>query len=209
MAAESGTRELLEALHRGEERAIAEILQRHLPWIRDRVRLRLGGILRWKAETDDFVQEAAAAFLRYGPRCLLSGEEELRALLARIVENVLRDEHDRWRTIRRDVLRERALPTDSVLELDLPAASGASPSRNAARTETREWVRLALELLEPDDRRVIQARELDELSFAEAGARLGISEDAVRKRFDRAFKRLAATVRSLQGGRLRDLLGNA
>ncbi len=202
----TSTRDLLAAVHRGEPSAMAAILRDHLPFIRDHVHRRLGALIHWKAETDDLVQEVVAAFLAYGPRCLLSDAAHLRALLGRIAENVLRDEHDRWRAQRRDVLRERPMPGDSVIDLDRPVDSVTTPSQTAMRNETRDWVRLALELLATDDRRIIQLRELEGRSFAEAATSLGIAEDAARMRFNRALVRLTAVVRDLQGGRLADAL---
>ena len=48
------------------------------------------------------------------------------------------------------------------------------------RSSRRAWVRLALEMLDPDDRNVVLWREYQDLSFAEIGARLQVGEDAAR-----------------------------
>jgi len=47
-----------------------------------------------------------------------------------------------------------------------------------------------LDLLEPEEREIIIHRDLEELSFPEIGKILGKSEEAARKQYCRAFKRL-------------------
>lgn len=84
--------------------------------------------------------------------------------------------------------------------------SVTTPSQAAARSETRDWIRLAMELLGDDDRRMILLRVIEERSFPEAATLLGIAEDAARMRFNRALSRLARVVKSLKKGGLGDLL---
>src|SRR5262245_11241046 len=151
---ESPTTVLLRRWHAGDEDAVRELLERHLPWIRAHVQRRLGPALRRAGETGDYVQEALLEFLRYGPRFVVSEDHRLRGLLARIVENVLRDEHDRYAARRRARARERPLPSDSVLDLDAACDPVTRPSEVAERREWEAWVRLALELLDPEDREV-------------------------------------------------------
>lgn len=193
------TTDLLQRWHAGDARALEELLRRDLPWIEAFVRRRLGPLLRAKAETVDYVQDAVIEVLRYGPRFVCSDRERFRALLARIVENTLRDKHDWHRARRRAAEREAALPSESVLDLD---GSAASPSRICAQREREQWIRLALELIDPDERQVILLREWEQLSFEEIGRRLGCSEEAARKRFTRALPSLVERVRDLQSGRV-------
>ena len=97
--------------------------------------------------------------LRDGPRFQIADDRHFRLLLARIVENVIRDRHGYHTAGRRAPARERAISRESVLVLDPPRAGAATPSQITDQREQEAWVQLALELLEADDRRLIVARE--------------------------------------------------
>ncbi|MBK9383719.1 MAG: sigma-70 family RNA polymerase sigma factor [Planctomycetes bacterium] len=77
-----------------------------------------------------------------------------------------------------------ALPTEGG------AAPAASPSGLAAEDEERERARRLLESLPEEERRPIQWRLLEELSYAEIAQRLGLSEEAARQRVSRGLRRL-------------------
>ena len=205
------TVELLQRWHSGDRDALARLLQRDLPWIRAHVSRRLGPLLRAKGETVDYVQDAFLETLQYGPRFVVEDVAQFRALVARIVENTLRDQHD-WHDAQRrgggGGPRVDPLPSNSVLQLDPRMRSVTRPDVAAEQNELKAWMRLALELLEPDDRRVILQREFEGLGFAEIGERLGIGETGARMRFTRAIPRLADKVKQLQAGQLRDALGS-
>lgn len=198
---------------RGDQEAIAELVAQDRPWIERQVRARLGDRLRQRADTQDIVQETLLTVLRTGPRFVCSDRAHLRALLARIVENTIRAAARHHGAKKRDVRRDAAAPgipatAGSVLILDQHAASATGPASAAGKAETRDWLRLALELLEPDDRNVILWREYDELPFGEIAARLGMAEDAARMRFGRALPKLARKLQALRSGQLESLLGD-
>lgn len=195
---------LLRRWHAGERAALDRLLEIHLPWIRERVEVRLGPLLRARGASEDYVQDAMLEVLRYSPRFLIEDRAQFRALMARIVENMLGDQNDWFRRKRRDLHRERPLPDDSVLMLDRPRDSVTRPSEHAIRGEQQAWTRLALELLEPDDRKLILLRQWEERPFAEIGREMGITEDAARMRFQRALGRIARKVEELARGRLAD-----
>ena len=193
------TRELLVRFHEGDPKALGELLERHLGWIRSRVVERLGAKLRGKADTQDFVQEAVLEVLRHGPRFTVSSDEHFRALLARIVENVLCDQHHYFEAARRKAALEQRLPTDSVLNLDpRRTGRGKTPSAVADRREREAWLQLGLELLRPEDREVILLRQQEGLPFDDVGARLGVSANTARMRFERAIARLGDVVARLR-----------
>lgn len=202
------TIELLRRWHAGDGDAFAELIRRHLPWIHARVRERLGPALREKVESADLVQDALVDVLCYGPRFTLSDENQFRALLARIVENSIRDQADRFAAKKRAAARETALPDDSVLDLDPPREPVTRPSEAAMRNESAALLRLALGLLAPRDREVIVLRQQEELSFAAIGERLGVPEDTARFRFQRALPRLAQRIEDLRSGRVDRALGS-
>lgn len=195
-------------LHRGDTAALQRLLAEHLPWIAVHVRKNLSPQLRVDADTQDFVQEAMLEVLRDGPRFVVDSPAGFRALLARIVENNLRDRARYLQRDCRDRRRARPMPTDSVLMLDAPARSITEPPEHAERSERAAWLHLALELLEPEDREVLRLREWEGLPFAEVGSILGIAEAAAQKRYARALPRLAAKLELLQQGQWRRTLAD-
>jgi len=192
----------LDEWNRGSSKALQALIERHLPWIEEQVRRRLGPRLRSRGETLDYVQDAMIQFLRYGPRFHLTRDEHFRAFLVRVVENSLRNRYDWFTAQRRDIARERPLPSDTILSLDPPLAAGRTPSLSAARHEREAWIRLGMELLEADDREVLVLRQWRGMGFAEIAEKLEITPDAARMRHNAAVRRLAARVQELRSGRL-------
>lgn len=204
----SATRDLLLRWHAGDQQAMADLVQQEAAFVERQVHERLGPLLRRQHDTQDIVQATLLQALRTAPKFLVSDRDQLRGLLARMVENALRVQANHQQRQKRDIRREQPLQQaagDTVLDLD-PAATVTSPGAAAERTETREWVRLALELLDPGDREVIVLRDYDELSFVAIAERLGEAEDTVRMRHRRAMPKLARTLAQLREGKLRDLL---
>ena len=197
------------SMHGGDQEALQKLIADHLPWIEARVRQRLSPAVRQEGDTQDFVQDALLEVLRDGPRFAIDNATSFRALLARIVENTLIDRQRYMNRERRDRRRECPLPNSSVIVLGSPAKTVTAPSAHAVRSERQAWLRLALELLDPDDREVIRLRDWEELSFPAAGERLGVSEDAMRKRYRRALPRLAQKLEMLRRGTWQDELGEA
>ncbi len=192
------TEALLRRWHAGDRAALHELVQRDMAWIRARVRQRLGDALRQHGDTDDFLHEAVLDILAWTPRFLASDRDVFRRLVTRIVENTLRGQAEYYSRLRRD--RARVVVGDGVLDLDAHRRPGTSPSQHAAQQEEEAWLRLAMDLLEPDDRDLIVWREWSGESFAAIGSRLGVPENTARMRFSRAVGRLAAQVEALRRG---------
>ncbi|MHC4942215.1 MAG: RNA polymerase sigma factor [Planctomycetota bacterium] len=199
---ENGTSINLQQWHKGDEKGLEALLENHLTWIRGKVRNRMGTGLREKGETSDYVQDAVVEFLKYGPRFTISNDARFRGLLLKIVENVLCKKY-RWFTARRrEIARERPLPSDTVLSLDLPQQQMNTPSKDAAKNEQEAWIRLGIELVKPEDREVLILRQWDGLSFEEIGERLGVSSGTAQVRHYRAVTRLSKIVTALRRGDL-------
>ncbi|MHC4944282.1 MAG: RNA polymerase sigma factor [Planctomycetota bacterium] len=192
----------LQKWYSGDEQGLNAILERHLPWIRAQVRQRLTALLRIKGDSGDYVQDAVLQFLRFGPRIMIKNEDHFRAFLLKVVENTLNDKYDWYTARRRNIAQERPLPSDTVILLDPPKGSGHTPSRSAERHEREAWVRLGLELLDPEDRELLILRKWDKLSFSKLGDHLGISEDAARMRYNRTVIKLGDVVLALRRGEL-------
>ncbi|MCB9878167.1 MAG: sigma-70 family RNA polymerase sigma factor [Planctomycetes bacterium] len=203
----SETRELLLRWHRGDQQAMADLVQQEAQFVAAEVRKRLGRLLRRHHDTQDIVQATLLQALRSAPRFLVSDRDKLRGLLVRMVENSLYVQANHQLRGKRDVRREVSMPEvgDTALELE-PCSPVTGPDAAASRSETRDWVSLALELLDHEDRAVIVLRDYEELGFAEIGRRLGIAEDAARMRHRRARPKLAETLLRLRRGELGELL---
>lgn len=196
------TIQLLERWHAGDRRALEELIARNIDWVSGQVRRRMGEHLRQAGQTQDFVQAAMVEVLEYGPRFVLQDEEQFRRLLARIVENQLRQAHRHMHQDKRDVRKQRQLGSDTILYLDPPQRQVTRPSQRAEKDEKVAWVRLALELLPARDREIILLHKFEGLGFVEIAARTGLKEDAARMRFNRALPRLVEKVVELKAGRL-------
>lgn len=202
----SETRLLLLRLREGDRSALDALLERDLEWIRGYVRRRLKRQLRSRLESGDVVQEAVIEFLRYGPPFLVSDQQEFRRLAARVVENVIGHQYDWFTAQRRELNRDRPLPSEDILDLDARRKADGTPSQEAQKNEREACVRLGLELLGAQDREAILLREWKGCSLAEMGTQLGIAEDAARMRYNRAVQRLARKVRQLRSGSLAESL---
>ena len=195
------TMDLLLRWHGGDRAALDQLIARDLPWIEQHVRRRLGPALRARGDTQDYMQDAMIEVLNYGPRFISTSQSKFRNIVARIIENVLRDKHDWHKAKRRAMSRERSIPRDSVIDLDRPMDSVTRPSEKAQQNERESWVRLALEFLQPEDRKVILLRQWEGKSFPEIAEALSISTDTARMRFNRALPRLGQRVAELRSGK--------
>ena len=202
MSTPTETRSLLERLRSGDETALEQLLALHLDWIRVRVRALLGPELRVKEETEDLVQETLLELLRYGPRFVVSEPAQLRALLSKIAENAIRDRHRWHHRAKREIDRERPLPSGSGIDLDSSAGRFTPPPERVERNEMVHWLRLGLRLLISRDREMIIMREWEGKSFVEIGELLDIPENAARMRFQRAVEKLSSKVVELRSGDL-------
>lgn len=203
---ETETLGLLRRWHEGDQNALSEILRRDLPRIREKVGRRLGPGLRKKESPSDIVQDAVVDLLKYGPRFRIADKDQFRGLVAKIVENNLRDKNDRYRAQRRALDRERPLPAGSVVDLNAARKSVEGPSTVARRNEDEALIRLALELLDPRDRQVVLLRQFEGLSFSKVGKALGIEANTARMRFKRALPKLAEKLEMVEGGKVGSLL---
>lgn len=192
----------LQKWHQGERDGLNALLNRHLSWIRDRVRKRLGNKLRQRVESCDIVQDAVLQFLQYGPRFLVSDDEQFRALLTRIVENVVCDKYDWFTARRRAVALEQPLPLDTILYLSQQSGRIKTPSTSARRNEEEAWIRLGIELLDPEDRELLILRQWENLPFSKIGKHLGVSTKTAWKRHKNALYHLSDKVGELRRGNL-------
>jgi RNA polymerase sigma-70 factor (ECF subfamily) len=94
-----------------------------------------------------------------------------------------------------DRRRSRA-ETDGGGQLTDLCGSGTSPSRAAQRKDSKQAVDAAIDGLSERQRRVIQLRIWEQLSFAQIGEKLDVSEDAARMLFARALGTLRESMKA-------------
>jgi RNA polymerase sigma-70 factor, ECF subfamily len=198
------TIQLLERWHAGDRDALDILIEEESDWVLSQVRRRLGTKMREKAESRDIVQEAMLEVLNYAPRFVMEDRGRFRALLAKIVENVICDQNEFFKAKRRAMSREER--ENTLLRIDGLNRSQTMPEAAASKREEMDWLRLGLELLDAEDREVIVLKQWDELAFPEIGERLGISESGARMRFQRALPKLAEKVQALKTGSYLDRL---
>lgn len=198
------TRDLLERLHGGDRNALTELVQNHLGWLESRIHADLNARLRRRGDTQDYLHDIVVRILKTQTPFVINDEDHFRRILLRMVNNLLTDGGRRVDAQRRAVARERKLPTRiSVLYLNDPPANHrppAIPLEQAAADEDAGYLHFALELLVPDERRLIEMREEEGMSFASIGEELGTTDEAARKRFSRALKRLGKVLLLLRSG---------
>jgi RNA polymerase sigma-70 factor, ECF subfamily len=180
---------LLEAARQGDARALGKICEQVRNYLLLAADRGLSDGLRAKLGASDIVQqtmlEAQQGFARFAG----TSEEELRAWLVKIVEHNLIDSARRYRqTQQRDVSREVPIDTgDGQLEI---AGRQKTASSIVRRRETDEELLRAVGQLPSRHREVIELRHRQGLSYAEIGAKMGMTEVAARKLWSRAVATL-------------------
>jgi RNA polymerase sigma factor (sigma-70 family) len=164
---------LLGAARRGDERAYARFLAEAAPVIRGIVRARGPGL--GAAEWEDLVQEVLLAV--HAKRHTWRESEPLEPWLYAIARYKVIDAH-----------RRRARGIDVPLDDHLDAlVAPEAPDPLAAADMAR-----VIDALDKRSARIVRAIGLEGASARETGARMGLSENAVRVALHRAMKRLAA-----------------
>src|SRR5262245_25856659 len=186
---------LLDALHRGDAAAQAEVLARYRPWLRLLASLHLDRPLRARCDSSDVAQQALLEACRALAQFRGTTEAELTAWLRQILAHVLAHEARRYagtqrRDVGREVSLEQALAESSQRLGAVLAAPGTSPSGRAERREQEVLLADVLERLPDDYRAVIVLRNLQGLSHQAVARQMGRGVGAVRMLWVRALARL-------------------
>ncbi len=203
----SETVHLVERLHAGDRRALADLFQRHRDRLRRMVEPRMDSRLQGRIDASDVLQDG---FLDLAKRVeSYLGDPRLPVFLwLRLVVS------DRLATLHRHHLGTRmrdAAHEVSLYRDPLPPASSAalasmllgrltSPSDAAIRAEQILQIQEAVNSLEPLDREVVALRHFEQLTRAETAVVLGITEEAGAKRYIRAMKKLKTILAAMPGG---------
>lgn len=195
---ETDTLALIKIGKQGDENALNTLFARYHKKVLRIVRQRLNSQQRerLRVQSMDIVQEVFLHALKklqdFEPR----SEGSFIHWLSQIFMNVIRDRLDFVSAEKRTSEGECSLDqtiagTSGHLGLrDLIAQEGTSPTQYILKRAIEDAVDdLLLELNEADKEIIIQ-HKLEELTFAEIASSVGKSEDAIRKQFNRSFKKL-------------------
>jgi RNA polymerase sigma-70 factor (ECF subfamily) len=189
------TDHLLDLVAQGESSAAAKLLTRHKRRLLSMVQLRLDSRLVARLDPSDIVQDVLAEAHRrlpnYVKRRNLPFYPWLRAIAwDKLIEMKRRHVIAGRRSVRREV-SQLDLSGDSKMVLaERLLTTQSTPSDQFIRGEIQARVREAIAQLPPLDHEVIVLRHLEELTFPETAAVLGVSESAVYSRYRRAIERL-------------------
>lgn len=153
-------------------------------------RRQLGVSLRPKVSESDIVQltflNAHNNFESYRG----ASDQELRGWLASILHNQCFNERERYfASQKRDITRERA-DLSSLLTSDDPSASTALVS-----VETIDRLLAAMQKLSPEQRDIIQLRNIEQIGMEDISQRLGINRHIAYRRWKSALKALGALLK--------------
>jgi len=199
MILDAETQNLIVSAKLGNERAINNLFARYQSRILRIVRLRLHSGLRQKLrlQSMDVVQEVFVYAFQHLKDFEPKSQGHFLNWLAKKVEHYIYDRLDYVGRVKREApegevsIDQEAGPSTDTSRGKLQIKDdGTTPSQFAVKQEREQLIDSLLDLLELEHRELIIHRDLEELTFTEIGELLGKTEDAARKQYCRAFKKL-------------------
>jgi RNA polymerase sigma-70 factor, ECF subfamily len=180
------------------EEVLSRLFVEYRSRLKRMVEYRMDNRLTGRVDASDVLQEAYIDAVRRVGHFVDSDESvSLYLWLRQITEQSMIDIHRRHlRAKKRDVRRDVSIDRDrsnrangsgSLLRL---RSNHTSPSLKAIRYEQEAAVDVALTMLSPKDREVIELRHFEELSNSQVAEVLSLSTTAACNRYVRALKRL-------------------
>lgn len=196
---------LLERAGRGDAAAAAELFTRYRAQLRQFVAFRLDDRLRARFDPSDVLQEANLEVSRrlsdYLADAKLPFHLWLRLQVGKHLINFHRHHlHAQKRDAGREARLAAAPDVSSAVLAEIALDRHSSPSHAAVRSERAARVRASLDEMEPLDREILTLHHYEMLSRGEIAQLLGVSENAVRKRYIRALDRLERALAGQPGG---------
>jgi RNA polymerase sigma-70 factor (ECF subfamily) len=184
--------ELLNEAKRGSQAAIGQLLERQRAYLWALANEEIAGDSHLTFTVADVVQSAQLEALRDLAAFRGSSEGEFRSWLRHILRNNVLD-------LRR--ARDRQIPRDNGEAAGVEKQADVddrSPSSQVSAGELGDKLRAAIDKLPPDERTVIELHYFQGQTYAEIGACLDRTPEAVRKLWGRALVRLQSATRNLQ-----------
>ncbi len=180
------------------------IFEQHRARLRRLVQFRLDPILQRRVQASDVLQDAFLEADRRLDTYVDDPDMPFFVWLRYIAgQEVVKLHRHHVGAQKRDVRRQVAAckpgfpGASTVAMVDALVGRGVTPSAAAARTDLREQLQAALDLMDEQDREVLVLRHFEELSNGEVAAELGLHKDAASKRYIRALRRLRAIAEEL------------
>lgn len=181
---EERLRELVARAANGERDAVEELYRLYRSQLVDVAHARLGRTLHDLTESIDLVQSVWKDLLVELPSFEYRGPGSFPAWLRTCLIHKIETERKYFAAAKRDAHRVEPLAAVEGLP---SASSDPTPSQAAASTEELARLAAILERFPRPQRQALLARLRDDCSFAEIGERLGCSEDAARKLYQRGL----------------------
>ncbi len=200
------TERLLRRAEGGDQKALAELFDRHHERLGHMVRLRMDRRLQGRLDPSDVLQEAyldcSRRLAEYAANPQMSFFLWLRFLTGqRLIDLHRQHLGAKMRDAGQEVsLYRGALPQASSESLAAHLLGRlTSPSRAAIRAETQIRVEEALNSMDPMDREVLSLRHFEMLNNDETAQVLGLKKTAASNRYIRALRRLKEVVAGIPG----------
>jgi RNA polymerase sigma-70 factor (ECF subfamily) len=200
MQLDNETQSLIISAKLGNEEALNKLFARYQSRILRIVRLRLSQSFRIKLrlQSMDIVQEVFMYALQHLKDFEPKSQGHFLNWLSKKVEHSICDRLDYVSRIKReaaggeisidqDVMPE---PDNSQIHVEFEDKNSPTPSQFAVKQEREQLIDSVLDLLDPEEKEIIIYRDLEELTFPEIGEKLNKSEEAARKQYCRAFKKV-------------------
>lgn len=184
---------LLQQAQSGDQRALQQLLVRHMAPLRAFVRLQVGPLLRARESESDIVQQVCVEVLQRAENFRFQGESKFRGWLYGAVLHVVRDRERFHKAARRTP--EREVPVTNADALLTSYRNVSSPSSHLHAADEVRQLEQAFERLPPHYAEVLALAQVARLSRTDIAERLGISPDAVSKLQKRAILRLSKELR--------------
>jgi len=189
---------LVETVSHGNEPAIDELFERHLPALRTHVRLRSDPLLRSHESCADIVQSVCSDVLEHLAELDYQGEDEFEALLLRkgtfkIIDR-LRYLTRGKRDVRREVPLDLSKQDSRIADADAARRHGravAGPAQVAIQHEMMAKLKTAFARLPEEQREVFVRSKLQGMSHEAIAMSMGRKPLAIRALLHRALVKLA------------------
>jgi RNA polymerase sigma factor (sigma-70 family) len=187
------SKDLIQRASRGDEVAVDELLERHLPGLRNYVRQKISPTLLAQESASDVVQSVCREVLAGFDRFEYQGEAAFRNWLYQAALRKLVDHLRYHRAQKRDV---RAISSSSLsaAEFVMLASSIPSPSKDAILHEEVQSLERGFAKLSEPDRAIIRMVFVEGLTHAQVAEQLACTEVGSRKQLSRALARFARLV---------------
>lgn len=180
-------RQVIELAAQRDERAAARLVAHFEPRLTRYIERSLGERARRRVDVEEVVQRALHETLGALASQPAPDAEELARRLHRTARSRMRDALRKWR---------REVGESVLKELGCEPAATPNSSGSVTRADTREFLLRLLAELPGDQAQAVRLCALEALSFGDAGARLGLSAEAMRKRFERGREALVRRMSS-------------